>query len=214
MDSSEQEPSHKGGRWRCSLPYIHVWWVRTIVGVGIWFTLGVIQAFKTYFGVPRPVLNRSTALAELFALLQSDSSTPLKLPAIAVRTPLGRMIYPLIWNNCQNKSKQILNYLDVRRRCFEFKKPASKLSYLGERSEPRENAGASGEAARGRRKESLQPSLSNFHLYFAQTKGNTIGWKMTFRKSKLIDNRPSWHPLRLCVKFGSQGDQIGTENLC
>ena len=30
-------------------------------------------------------------------------------------------------------------------------------------------------AARGRRKESLQPSLTNFHLYFAQTKGNTIG---------------------------------------
>ena len=67
--------------------------------------------------------------------------------------------------------------------------------------------------ASGRRKESMQPSLSNFHLYFVQTKGNTIGWKMTFRKSKLIDNRPSWHPLRLCVKFGSQGDQIGTENL-
>ena len=36
---------------------------------------------------------------------------------------------------------------------------------------------------------------------------------MTFRKSKLTDNRPSWHPLRRCVKFGSQGDQIGTENL-
>ena len=36
---------------------------------------------------------------------------------------------------------------------------------------------------------------------------------MTFRKSKLIDNRPSWHPLRLCVKFGSQWDQIGNENL-
>ena len=36
---------------------------------------------------------------------------------------------------------------------------------------------------------------------------------MKFRKSKLIDNRPSWHPLRLCVKFGSQGGQIGTENL-
>ena len=65
----------------------------------------------------------------------------------------------------------------------------------------------------GRGKESLQRSLINFHLYFTQTKGNTIGWKMTFRKSKLIDNRPSWHPLRLCVKFGSQGDQIGTENL-
>ena len=29
----------------------------------------------------------------------------------------------------------------------------------------------------------------------------------------MIDNRPSWHPLRLCVKFGSQGDHIGTENL-
>ena len=36
---------------------------------------------------------------------------------------------------------------------------------------------------------------------------------MTFRKSKLIDNRPSWHPLRLYDKFGSQGDQDGTENL-
>ena len=46
-------------------------------------------------------------------------------------------------------------------------------------------------AARGRRKESLQPSLTNFYLYFAHTKGNTIGWKMTFRKLKLIDNRPS-----------------------
>ena len=62
--------------------------------------------------------------------------------------------------------------------------------------------------ARGRGKENLQRSLIKFHLYFAQTKGNTIGWKMTFRKSKLIDNRPSWHPLRLCVRFGSQGDQI------
>ena len=36
---------------------------------------------------------------------------------------------------------------------------------------------------------------------------------MTFRESKLTDNRPSWHPLCRCVKFGSQGDQIGTENL-
>ena len=40
-----------------------------------------------------------------------------------------------------------------------------------------------------------------------------LRWKMTFRKSKLIENRLSWHPLRLCVKFDSQGDQIGTENL-
>ena len=29
----------------------------------------------------------------------------------------------------------------------------------------------------------------------------------------MIDNRPSWHPLCLCDKFGFQGDQIGTENL-
>ena len=90
---------------------------------------------------------------------------------------------------------------------------ASKLSYLGEWNESRKNERASGEAARGRGKESMQRSLIKCHLFFAQTKGNTIGWKMTFRKSKLIDNRLSWHPLRLCVKFGSQGDQIGTENL-
>ena len=46
-------------------------------------------------------------------------------------------------------------------------------------------------------KESLQQSLINFHFYFAQTKGNTIGWKIMFRKSKLIDSRPGWHPLNL-----------------
>ena len=49
------------------------------------------------------------------------------------------------------------------------------FGYLGERRESRENARASGEAARGRGKESLQRSLIKFHLYFAQTKGNTIG---------------------------------------
>ena len=49
----------------------------------------------------------------------------------------------------------------------------SKLSYLGERSESGENVRASGEASRGQGKESLQRSLINFHLYFAQTKGNT-----------------------------------------
>ena len=86
--------------------------------------------------------------------------------------------------------------------CIGFLQPVSKLSYLGEWSESRENV-------RGRRKESLQPSITNFHLYFAQTKGNTIGWKMMFRKSKLIDNRLNRHPLCLCVKFASQGDQIG-----
>ena len=76
-----------------------------------------------------------------------------------------------------------------------------------------ENARASGEAPRGRGKESLQRFLIKFDLYFAHTKGNTIYWKMTFRKSNLIDNRPSWRRLRLYVKFGFRGDQIGTENL-
>ena len=65
----------------------------------------------------------------------------------------------------------------------------------------------------GPRKGELTTISHKFHLYFTQTKGNTIGWKMTFRKSKLIDNRLSWHPLRLCVKFGSQGDEIGTEKM-
>ena len=41
-----------------------------------------------------------------------------------------------------------------------FSLPASKLSYLGKRSEPRENA-----RARGRGKESLQRSLINFHFH-------------------------------------------------
>ena len=72
---------------------------------------------------------------------------------------------------------------------------------------------AKARGAEERRAFLIQRSLTNFYLYFAQTKGNTIGWKMTFRRSKLIDNRPSWHLLRLCVKFDSQGDQIGTENL-
>ena len=36
---------------------------------------------------------------------------------------------------------------------------------------------------------------------------------MTFPKTRVIDNRPSWHPLCLCDKFGSQGDQIGTKNV-
>ena len=89
-----------------------MWWVCTIPGVGKWFTLGVIQALITYFDLPRPVLNSSTSGTELFTLLQCDSTAILKLPAIALRTPLGRMIYPLVWKNYQNESKQILNYLD------------------------------------------------------------------------------------------------------
>ena len=65
----------------------------------------------------------------------------------------------------------------------------------------------------GQRKEQLATVSQKISFVLCPDEGNTISWKMTFRKSKLIDNRPSWHPLRLCVKFGSQGDQIGTENL-
>ena len=67
----------------------------------------------------------------------------------------------------------------------------SKLSCLGEQSELRDNALVSDLQG----KEGLQRSVINFSLYFAQTRGNTIGWKMTFWKSKLIDNRPSWPAL-------------------
>ena len=41
------------------------------------------------------------------------------------------------------------------------------------------NARASGEAARSRGRKSLQRSLINFHLYFAQTKGNTVFIRLT-----------------------------------
>ena len=41
------------------------------------------------------------------------------------------------------------------------------------------------------------------YLYFAQTKVNTIGLKMTFRKSKFIHNRPGWPPLNFREKCGN-----------
>ena len=47
---------------------------------------------------------------------------------------------------------------------------ASTLSYLGEQSKPRKKARASCKAARGGGKQSLQQSLINFYLYFAQTR--------------------------------------------
>ena len=67
----------------------------------------------------------------------------------------------------------------------------SKLSCLGEQSELRDNALVIDLQG----KEGLQQSVINFSLYFAQMRGNTIGLKMTFWKSKLIDNRPSWPAL-------------------
>ena len=81
----------------------------------------------------------------------------------------------------------ILSFFKVPLRCLPSSKefePCDDFSEKGSlrasspilaRNKPHENAGASGKAARGRGKESLQRSLINFHLYFAQTKGNTIG---------------------------------------
>ena len=71
-------------------------------------------------------------------------------------------------------------------------KPVSKLSYMGE---PHENVWATGKAARGQGKESLQQPPINVHLYmyFAQTKG-----KMMFQKSELIDNRPNSWEMYVC----------------
>ena len=125
------------------------------------------------------------------------------------------------------------------------------------RRKPRENAGASGKAAGGRGKESLQRSLINFHLYFAQTPRKILLAEKWRSGDQSWSNSPSWPALiletrcsyrqnpccvgdrwtysektekktsrgrnslspslrdncRLCVKFGSQGDHIGTENL-
>ena len=59
---------------------------------------------------------------------------------------------------------------------------------------------ASGEAARGQGEESLQRSLINFHLSFAQTNGIPLAEKRTFQKSNLIDSSPGWHPLNFREK--------------
>ena len=66
---------------------------------------------------------------------------------------------------CLPSSKEFEPYDD-----FSEKGSLRASSPIWARSKPRENAGASGKAARGRGKESLQRSLINFHLYFAQTK--------------------------------------------
>ena len=77
------------------------------------------------------------------------------------------------------------------RNAFHNRRASSPFSFV------RENARASGEAARGRGKKRLKWSLINFHLYFAQTEETTIGWIIMFRKSKLIDNRPRWPALHV-----------------
>ena len=94
-------------RFRFSLPYVHVWWVGNIFGVGIWCTLGVIQALKTRFVSSRPVLNSSTACAELFTLLQCYSTTPLELSTRP--THLRSVIHPSIWMGDQNETNNAIN---------------------------------------------------------------------------------------------------------
>ena len=75
----------------------------------------------------------------------------------------GRLIFHL------PTSTALLRFRNVKSRPVTFQAvfwPASKLSYLGERSKSHENARASSEAARGGGKESLQRSLIKFHFKY------------------------------------------------
>ena len=94
--------------WRCSRPYVHVWWVGNVTGVSKWCSLDVIQALKTNFQSARPVIKSSTAWAELFTLLQCYSTTPLEQSTIAP-TPLRSVIHPSIWMGDQNETNNAIN---------------------------------------------------------------------------------------------------------
>ena len=75
----------------------------------------------------------------------------------------GRLIFHL------PTSTALLRFRNVKSPPVTFQavfKPASKLSYLGERSKSHENARVSGEAARATGKESLQRSLIKFHFKY------------------------------------------------
>ena len=65
----------------------------------------------------------------------------------------------------------------------------------------------------GPAKEELATIPYKFSFVLRPDEGKYHWLKNDVPEIKLIDNRLSWHPLRLCVKFGSQGDQIGAENL-
>ena len=60
--------------------------------------------------------------------------------------------------------------------------PASKLSYLGERSEPRENARPSGEAARGRRYREARFACPNRRACWQATDALNLLYRAWFRR--------------------------------
>ena len=113
------------------------------------------------------------------------------ITAADFRTSINPLLVILLIIPCPTFIQEALPF---RRHFLQFcgcTLTGSKLSCLGEQSERRDNALVSDLQG----KEGLQQSVINFSLYFAQMRGNTIGWKMTFWKSKLIDNRPSWPAL-------------------
>ena len=113
------------------------------------------------------------------------------ITAADFRTSINPLLVILLTIPCPTFIQEALLF---RRHFLQFcgcTLTGSKLSCLGEQSERRDNALVSDLQG----KEGLQQSVINFSLYFAQMRGNTIGWKMTFWKSKLIDNRPSWPAL-------------------
>ena len=106
------------------------------------------------------------------------------IAAADFRTSINPLLAILLTIPCPTFIQEALLF---RRQFLQFcgcTLTGGKLSCLGER---RDNALVSDLQG----KEGLQQSVINFSLYFAQMRGNTIGWKMTFWKSKLIDNRPS-----------------------
>ena len=65
----------------------------------------------------------------------------------------------------------------------------------------------------GQRKGELATIYHKISFVLRSDEGKYHWLKNDVPEIKLIDNRPSWHLLRQRVKFGSRGDQIGTDNL-
>ena len=62
----------------------------------------------------------------------------------------------------------------------------------------------------GQRKRSLATISPKISFVLRSDEGKYHWLKNDLPETKLIVNRPSWHLLRQRVKFGSQGDEIGT----
>ena len=112
-----------------------------------------------------------------------------------------------MWSNLQISIVLVtITWISKHRKsaCETNKTACKQALHLGKRSEPPKHIKCDRAAVEERR---VCNNLSkNFHLYFAQTKRNTIGWKMTLQKLKLIDNRPSWPALA--------GNVETRQNLC